>query len=117
MLAQIIHVEIAVSLHPVFVGFDSQSSHQPQAAIRIWKDAHDMGPASDFLIETLKHVGRLHVLVVLARQAEEGQGLLDILLHPAGQARIFHGPFAKPCGEIGFGLDKITPVINPAQLL
>jgi hypothetical protein len=68
MLAQILHVEIAVLLEPVLVGFDRHCPHQPQAALAIGEDAHDMGAAPDLFVEALEHVGRLEMLMVLPRQ-------------------------------------------------
>lgn len=59
-----------------------------------------------------KHVGALEMLVMLARQAKEGQRALDGLLHPTRQSRIAARPFGQPCGEIGLGLGEIAPVIR-----
>jgi transposase len=73
--------------------------------------------APDLLVEPLQHVGGLQVLVVLARQPEEGQRLLDGLLRPARHARILARPLGQPCGEIDLGLGEIAAVIKPAQLL
>ena len=105
MLAQIIHVDVAVSLHPVFVGFDGERPDQAQAAFGIGEDAHDIGATADFLVQPLQHVGGLEVLVVLARQPEEGQRLFDVLLHPAGQARILSRPFGQPGSPLGQGCE------------
>src|SRR5262249_52380633 len=58
VLTQIIHVEVAMLLEPVLVGFDRECSHEPQAAVAIGKDAHDMGAAPDLLVQALQHVGR-----------------------------------------------------------
>ena len=71
-------------LEPVLVGFDRECPHQPQAAVAIGKDAHDMGASPDLLVQALQHVGRLEMLVVLARQPIERQCLVDILFDPAG---------------------------------
>jgi transposase len=73
--------------------------------------------APDLLVEPLQHVGGLQVLVVLARQPEEGQRLHDGLLRPARHARILARPLGQPCGEIDLGLGEIAAVIKPAQLL
>jgi hypothetical protein len=50
VLVQIDHVEIAMLLEPVLVGLDRQRPHQPQAALGIGKDAHDVGTALKLLI-------------------------------------------------------------------
>ena len=55
-------------LEPVLVGLDRQCPHQPQAALAIGEDAHDMGAAPNFLVEALQHVGRFEMLMVLPRQ-------------------------------------------------
>lgn len=55
------------------------------------------------------------MLVVLARQAKEGQRAFDGLLHPVvSQAA---RPFGQPCGEIGLGLGEIAPVVEPSEFL
>ena len=72
VLAQIVHVEVAMLLGPVLVGLDGERAHQPEAALAIGKDAHDMGAAFDLLVEALQHVGRFQMLMVLARQAVKG---------------------------------------------
>jgi hypothetical protein len=89
MLSEIVHVDVSVGLHPVFVRFDGTRPDQAQAAFGVWKDTHDIGPASVLLVEAFEHVRALEMLVVGARQAEEGQCLLDGLLDPAGEAGIF----------------------------
>src|SRR6266567_4537132 len=40
------------------------------------------------------------MLMVLTRQAVEGQRLVDILFDPAGKLRILRRPFGEPSGEI-----------------
>ncbi|BCH05295.1 hypothetical protein MesoLj131b_72940 (plasmid) [Mesorhizobium sp. 131-2-5] len=57
------------------------------------------------------------MLVVLARQAKEGQRAFNGLLHPVRQPGIAARPFGKPCGEIGLGLGEITPVVEPSEFL
>jgi hypothetical protein len=63
-----VHVQVAVRLEPVLVGFDTERTGQPQAALRIREDSHDMGAALDLLVQPLQHVGAFQILVVLARQ-------------------------------------------------
>ena len=72
-------------LEPVLVGLDRQCPHQPQAALAIGEDAHDMGASPDLLVQTLQHVGRFEVLMVLPRQPVKRQGLVDVLFDPAGE--------------------------------
>ena len=72
-------------LEPVLVGLDRQCPHQPQAALAIGEDAHDMGAAPDLLVQSLQHVGRLEMLMVLPRQPVEGQRLVDVVFDPAGE--------------------------------
>ncbi|GLS36973.1 hypothetical protein GCM10010869_25650 [Mesorhizobium tianshanense] len=89
MLAQIVHVDVAVGLHPVFVGLDGERSDQEQAV-----DAGSILPR---------------------RQPEEGERLFDVLLDPGGEPGIARRPFGHLCSEIGLG--NVAPVIEPAQLL
>ena len=44
-------------LEPVLMGLDRQCPHQPQTAVAIGEDAHDMGAAPDFLVQSLQHIG------------------------------------------------------------
>jgi hypothetical protein len=85
VFAQIIHIEVAMLLEPVLMRLDGERPHQPQTALAIGEDAHDVSSAPDFLVQSLKHIGRFEVLVVLARQPVKGQGLVDILFDPAGE--------------------------------
>lgn len=114
MLSEVVHVDVSVCLHPVFVGFDGERPDEAQEALGVGKDAHDVGSAPDLLVEAFEHVGGLQVLVVPARQPEEGQRALDVLLGPCGDPRIAGRPFGEPCGEIGLGLGEIAPVVEPA---
>ena len=76
-------------LEPVLVGLDCQCAHQPQTAVAIGEDAHDMGAAPDLLVQSLQHVGQFEVLMVLPRQSVKGQCLVDIFFDPAGELRVF----------------------------
>src|SRR6202163_4360562 len=58
-------------LEPVLVGLDGERPHQPQAALAIGEDAHDMGAPLDLLVQALQHVGRFEMLMMLARQPIE----------------------------------------------
>ncbi len=49
-------------LEPVLVGLDRQCPHQPQAALAVGEDAHNLGAAPDLLVEALQHIGRFEVL-------------------------------------------------------
>src|SRR5215472_2732983 len=115
VLAQIVHVEVAMLLEPVLVGLHREGPHQPQTAVAIREDAHDMGPPLDLLVQALQHVGRLEVLMVLARQPVKGQGLVDILFDPTGELEVFAGPFSEP--EIAARLGEVAAIIEPTQLL
>src|SRR5215210_3409801 len=53
---------------------------------------------------------------MLAREAEEGEGLLDCILDPLGQPRVFCLPFGEPCGEISLGLGEIATIVEPPEL-
>src|SRR5260370_39159796 len=68
VLAQIVHVEIAMLLGPVLVGLDGKRPHQPQAALGVGKDPHNTGTAFDLLVEALQYVSGFEMLMVLARQ-------------------------------------------------
>jgi hypothetical protein len=57
------------------------------------------------------------VLVVLARQPEEGQRLLDVLLDPGGEPGIARRPFGQPRGGVDLGFGKVAPVVEPSELL
>jgi len=70
---------------PVLVGLDRKRPHQPQTALGIGEDAHDMGAALDLLVQPLQHVGALEMLMMLAGQPIEGQRLVDIFFDPAGE--------------------------------
>jgi len=72
-------------LEPILVGLDRKRPHQPQATFAIGEDPHHMGAALDLLVQPLQHICRFEMLMVLARQAIEGQRLVDIVLDPAGQ--------------------------------
>jgi hypothetical protein len=54
---------------------------------------------------------------MLARQAIEGQRLLDRLLGPGDQARVAPLPFGNPGGQIAPRLLDRAAVVEPAQLL
>ena len=54
---------------------------------------------------------------MLARQAVEGEGVLDRFLDPIDELLITVAPFGDPGGEIASGLLDISSVIEPAQLL
>jgi hypothetical protein len=96
VLAQIVHVEVAMLLGPVLVGLDGERAHQPEAALAIGKDAHDMGAAFDLLVKPLQHVGRFEMLMMPTRQSVKGQRLVDILFDPAGELGVFTRPFGEP---------------------
>ena len=53
--------------------------------LAIGEDAHDVGAAPDLLVQSLQHIGRFEVLMVLPRQPVKGQGFVDVLFDPAGE--------------------------------
>jgi hypothetical protein len=55
------------------------------------------------------------VLVVLARQPVEGQGLLDALLDPTAQLQVSGLPLGEPCREVAPGLAEIASVVQPPE--
>ena len=55
--------------------------------------------------------------MVLARQAVEGERLLDGLLDPGDELRITRAPFGDPGGKVAAGLLDRAAVVEPAQLL
>ena len=87
VLSEVVDV-VTVGRHPVLVGFDDKRSDQAQQLSALGEDARDMGAAADLLVETLEHIATFEVLVMLARQAEEGERLLDDFLDPAVQPGI-----------------------------
>jgi hypothetical protein len=55
--------------------------------------------------------------MVLAREAVEGERLLDRFLDPTDQLRIAGSPFGDPCGEVLAGFLERAAVVEPAQFL
>ena len=64
------------------MGFGTQRPDQSQAARRVREDAHHTGAALDLFVEPLEEIGRLQMLVVLAREPVEVQRLADLRLDP-----------------------------------
>jgi hypothetical protein len=95
-LAEGLHVEVAVGVDPFLVGFDGEGAGQTQAGLSVGEDAHDVGASLQLLVEAFKQVGRLEVFVVGAGQPLEGEGLLDVFLHPAAQPGMFRLPALQP---------------------
>ena len=95
---------------------DRERPDQAQAARGVGEDADDVGASLDLLVQALEQVGRLQVLMVLARQPVEGQGLLDVLLDPAAQLGVGRLPLGEPGREITPGLSEVPSVVQPAQL-
>src|SRR5437762_2216371 len=85
VLAKIFLIEVAMLLEPVLVGLDGERPDEPQTTFAIGEDAHDMGAAPDLLVQSLQHIGRFEVLVMLPRQPVKRQRLVDILFDPAGE--------------------------------
>jgi hypothetical protein len=78
------------------VHLDRERTDQAQADFGVAEDTDDMGAPLDLLVQPLQQVGRLQVLVVLARQPVEAQRLLDVLLDPATEL----GVGRLPLGEL-----------------
>ena len=68
-------------------------------------------------LEPLEQVGRLQVLVVLAREPVDVQRLADLRLDPVGQPRIALRPALEPRLQVLLGLLQVAAVVEPAQLL
>ena len=79
--------------------FAGQSADEAQAALVVWKDAHDVSAAFDFLVETFEQVGAFDVFVVFARLAVKGPGLLDIFLHPCAEFGMLWRPQVEPAAH------------------
>lgn len=103
-------------LEPGLVALDGERPDEPQAALGIREDTHHISAPPDLLVEPLEHVGRLHVLPVRQRQAEVGESLVDVLLHPAGELGVFAALFGEPGSQIAPHLREVAPVVHPAQL-
>ena len=54
-------------LEPILMGLDRQRAYQPESALAIGKNAHDMGAPFDLLVQALQHVGRFEMLMMLPR--------------------------------------------------
>src|ERR1700712_5508538 len=108
---------MALGLEPILMGLDRECAYQPEAAFLVGEYPHDNRPALDLLVEALKHVGALHVFMMLPREPVEGERVLDDFLDPTRQLLIARRPFLQPRSEISFGLRDLATVIDPAQFL
>ena len=102
-------------LKPALVDFRTQGADEAEAAGGVGKDPDDPCPSLDLLVESFKHVGRLQMLVVLARQAVEAQRLADVRFDPSGELRIAGSPAREPRLQILLGLLEVAAVVEPAQ--
>ena len=109
------HVEIDRAVEPFLVLFAGESADEAKAALVVWKDAHDVGAAFDFLVEAFEEVGAFDVFVVFARLAIKGPGLLDIILHPGAEFGMLRGPQVEPAAQVLAGFGGIAAVVKPAQ--
>ena len=57
VFSEIVHVDVAVGLHPVLVGFDGERPDQAQAAFGVREEAHGISSAPDLLVEAFEDVG------------------------------------------------------------
>ena len=71
-------------LEPALVRLYAQGPDQAHAAGGVRKDAYYPSSPAQFLVEPFQHVGALQVLVMLARQAVEGQGAAKESNYSAG---------------------------------
>ncbi len=104
-------------LEPALVGFGAEGSDQAQAARGVGRDPDHPRPPLDLFVEPLEHVGRLEMLVVLARQAVEGQRFADVGFDPVGELGVARRPAREPRLEVLLRFFEIAPVVEPAQLL
>jgi len=78
-----------------------------------------VSPAFDLLVEAFEPVGALEMLMVLARQPVEGEGVLDRFLDPIDELLIAGAPFGDPGGKIAASLLEIASVpgsgLRPAK--
>ena len=54
LIAEQVHVQVAVFIDPLFVGFDGEGLDQPQAAGFVGEDAYQQCTAFDLLISALE---------------------------------------------------------------
>jgi hypothetical protein len=90
VLPEIVHVEVAAGSRRL-LGL-ARGAGRP----RHWEDAHDVGPAFDLLVEPFEHVCALEMLMMLARQAVEGEGFFDRFPDSADELLITVAPFGEP---------------------
>ena len=64
------------------------------------EDRYDIRPPLALLHQPRQHVGRLHVLVVLPRQAQKRQRLLAVHLHPITQLAVLLAPLVEPTRQV-----------------
>ena len=57
------------------------------------------------------------MLVVVARQAVDVQGLADVRVDPVGELGVARRPAGESRVEVLLGLFEVAPVVEPAQLL
>lgn len=72
-----------------------------------------MSAALDLFVEPLKHVGRLHMFVMLARQSVESKGLADIRLDSIDELRVLSRPLGDPGSKIALRFFAIPPIVEP----
>ena len=73
--AQGLHVEIATAIDPFLMGLDREGADEAQAARLVGEDAHDVGAAFKFLVESFEEVGRFEVFVM-----REGQPVVGAVI-------------------------------------
>ena len=104
-------------LEPALVGFGPEGSDQPEAARGGGKDPDHPRAPRDLLVAALTHVRALEMLVVVARQAGDVQGLADVRVDPVGALGVARRPAGEPRVEVLLGRLEVAPVVEPAPLL
>ena len=104
-------------LEPALVGFGPEGSDQPEAARGGGKDPDHPRAPRDLLVAALTHVRALEMLVVVARQAGDVQGLADVRVDPVGALGVARRPAGEPRVEVLLGRLEVAPVVEPAPFL
>lgn len=52
--AEGLHVEVAVGVDPLLVGFDREGAGEPQTGLGVGEDAHDVGASLQLLVEAFE---------------------------------------------------------------
>ena len=113
MLAQSIHVQVAVRFEPVLVRLDRECPDQASTAFGVGEDADHVGAPLDLLVQAFQEIRRLQVFVMRPGQPVEGERPLDVLLDPGAELGVDRLPLGQPGREIAPGLGEIAAVVQP----